>query len=181
MTNKTILYWRFLKRYRKKGAILFGKWMEILDNKDIPLEGVDENEELDVGLFIVGILKALAGFLDILGELYYKIEPDRRKTARICIRTVDEKIIGVWHENKQALSEEIDIEKSFLFSLKPISCIYGQSALILANLFASEVVHGQLQLPGYKNLSQGLESICLTKLDLSVQAELAQIEQSETS
>lgn len=172
MGKKDILFFRFLRQYRKKGAILFGKWMEILDEKDIPLEGVTEKDELDANLFIEGILRALAGFLNILDELYYEIEPDQRKEARICIRTIDEKIIGIWHEDNQALSEEIDVENTFLFCLKPVSWIYGLSAMVLANLFAKEMVHGQLQLPGYKNHSQGADSICLTRLSNKIRTEI---------
>jgi len=164
---------QFAKRYNKKGAILFGKWLEMLDQKKITIEETEEEEEeMDANSLIGSIVRALAGFIDALDELYNKIDPDQRPRAQLCIRTSDKKIIGIWHEDKQALSEDIDVENCFFESLSLFGDIQGEAARVLANLFAQEVLHGYLQLPGYKNHSQGADSICLTRLSKETQLEL---------
>lgn len=166
---------QFCRRYKKKGAILFGKWMELLDEKNI--QQIEESEhEIDANFLIDRILRSIAGFIGILDDYYYQIEPDQRPRAKICIRKVDEIIIGIWHVNKQVLSEEINVGNSFVERLLIFAKIREDAASVLANLFANEVLNGQLQLPGYRNLSQNPDSICLTR-----QSEIDQIRLEQDS
>jgi len=170
---------KIYQKNKRKASILYGKWVKLLEEKKLTTN--DLESELTDDELIEGIFRAIAGFISMLDEMFHEIDHTRRSKARVCMRTEDEKVLALWHKNKKPLSKEINVEDEFVYCLGIFGEIKGEAADILAKLFASEVIHGQLQLPGYKNLSQGLYSICLTKLDLSVQAELAQIEQSETS